>query len=242
MPNSLILGDCLALLPTLPDSSVNLILTDLPYSQTNNSWDTPLPLDFLFAQYRRLLRPKGAIVLTSQGMFSAKLMLAAPDLYRYSLVWSKKRATGHLNAKRMPLRAHEDILVFYPEQPTYHAIRTKSPYPNRGKVVRTEKHSKNWGSQPNGKGSTWIDDGYRQPTSILNFPPPACCKSQHPTQKPVELGEWLIQSYTDPGAVVLDHCAGSGSFLVAAQNTQRQFLGIELDPTYYQTAKARLHL
>lgn len=248
--NSLTEGDCLEWLPRIPDGSVDLIACDLPYGATNNAWDSTLPLDVLFTHYKRILKPRGVLALTGQGIFSARLMMAGEDLYRYSLVWRKNKATGHLNAKKMPLRVHEDVLIFYKQVPPFHPQRTPSKVEDRG-VCYPGNPSKNWSAQPNRKGAPWTDDGFRMPTSVLDIDCVACSKSLHPTQKPTKLGEWLINSYTCPldctvhvpptePALILDHCAGVGSFLLAAKNTGRSYIGCELDAEYCRIARERL--
>lgn len=232
----LYLGDCLDIMPTLPAASVDLILCDLPYGTTQNKWDSVIPLDRLWTEYWRIAKPNAAAVLTGQGLFTAKLIVSSVENYRYSLVWEKTRAGGFLNAGRMPLQAHEDICVFYRTTPAYNPqMRTGKPY---AKKHGAGEDGKNYGSFDRA-GRTTINDGTRHPRSVFTVPN-SNEKSQHPTQKPVELMEYLIRTYTNEGDTVLDNCMGSGTTGVAALNCGRKFIGIERDPTYFEIAKNRI--
>lgn len=244
-PHTLIHGDSLEILPTLADGSVDMVLTDLPYGCLNRGnkhaqWDNELPLDVLWEQWKRIVKPNGAIVLFGQGLFSAKVMMSQPKMYRYSLVWDKGRTTGFLNANRAPLRQHEDILVFYRQQPTYNPQkRVVEPH------LRT--HLKKAKSAPNsnscyGNLKQSPNDGTsceKFPTSILQFQK----KHKdwyHPTEKDVTLLEYLIKTYTNEGEYVLDCTMGSGSTIVACANTGRRGIGIELMQEYYDIAVKRV--
>lgn len=233
-------GDCLRLLPCLPDKSVDMILADLPYQVTaQNAWDKMIPIEPLWQQYRRVIKDNGAIILTGQGQFSAKMIMAAEDIYRYSLVWHKNKATGHLNAKKQPMRAHEDIMVFYKRSPVYHPQMTEGHEPLH--YARNTNSGTNYGKT---KGS--VSDSkttLRYPTSVLSIPvinndDPA---KVHPTQKPIELAAWLIRTYTNPGDFVLDNVCGSGAFMVAAKQEGRHFIGMEADPGYAAYAQERIN-
>lgn len=221
--NQVMEGDCLERLQDIPDESVHLILCDLPYGTTQNRWDSVIPLDPLWDAYRRILAPKGAIVLTAQGPFTARLILSNEEWFRYKIAWIKSKATNFLNAKKQPLRRHEDVLVFYPKQPTYHPqMRQGTPY---DKGVRKDQLTGSYGTfQPVHVHSK----GDRYPTDVIYF---KTAESEgavwHPTQKPVALGRYLIRTFTDPGHVVLDNACGSGSFLVAAVLEGRNLIGIE---------------
>jgi len=229
--------NCLDALPKIGDKSIDLILCDLPYGVTQNKWDRVIPLDKLWVQYKRIIKDKGVIALTAQGLFSAKLVNAAEDIFRYSLVWKKNKPRGFLNANRQPMRVHEDILIFYKKQPTYNPQKTRGHPP----VHSYTKHSSdgsNYGKTKlgfSGGGST-----ERYPTSILEIPVVNESALIHPTQKPILLGEWLIKSYTNEGDLVLDNACGSGSFLVAAKKLKRDYIGMENDGKYAAQAEKRL--
>lgn len=221
--NELIEDDCLNCMNRIPDKSIDMILCDLPYGITQNAWDCYIPLDALWEHYRRIIKPNGAIVLTSQGVFTAKLILSNPELFKYKWVWEKSKPTNFLNAKKQPLRKHEDVCVFYAKQPTYHPqMKSGIPY---DKGIRKNQLSGSYGDfQPAHVHS----DGRRYPTDVI-YVKTAESEGEvwHPTQKPVELGRYLIRTYTNPGDVVLDNAFGSGSFLVAALLEGRNFIGIE---------------
>lgn len=218
-------GDCLKVMRGLPDQSIDMILCDLPYGTTQNKWDSVIPLDALWEQYRRIIKPKGVIALTSQGMFTAKLMLSNEDWFKYKFVWVKSKPTNFLNARKQPLRQHEDICIFYGSQPNYRPVMSKGEPYNKG----TRKNQLT-GSYGDFRPVEVKSDGDRYPTDSLY------CKTAesesggrvwHPTQKPVALGRYLIRMFTGPGDVVLDNAFGSGSFLVAAALEGRRFIGIE---------------
>jgi site-specific DNA-methyltransferase (adenine-specific) len=220
----------------LPDSSVDLILCDLPYGTTRNAWDAVIPFDQLWAQYRRIAR--GPVVLFAAQPFTSALVMSNPEWFRYDLVWRKNKASGHLNAKRMPLRGHESVLVFYDQIGVYNPQKTTGHAP--ANYARRTTHSTNYGAQ----GNTVYDGGNtdRYPTSVIDWPvvnndDP---DRHHPTQKPVGLCEWLIRTYTNEGATVLDNCMGSGTTGVACVNTGRAFIGFEKDPGHFATSQARI--
>lgn len=229
-------GDCLEVMKNIPDKSIDMILCDLPYGMTQNKWDSCIPLDKLWEQYKRIIKPSGAIVLTAQGLFTAKLIMSQPQLYKYKWIWEKSKSTNFLNAKKQPLRKHEDICVFYKKQPTYHPQMTAgTPY---DKGVRKNQLSGSYGNFLPVRVSS---DGERYPTDIIYM---KTAESEgevvHPTQKPVALLEYLIKTYTNECETVLDNCMGSGSTGVACLNTNRNFIGIELDEKYFSIAKERL--
>lgn len=221
--NRIIQGDCLEVMKGIPDESVDMILCDLPYGSTQNKWDSIINLDLLFSEYKRIIKPHGAIVLTSSGMFTAKLMTKAPEIYKYKMVWVKSKATNFLNAKKQPLRKYEDICVFYKAQPTYNPQMSDGDSYDKG--IRKDQLTGSYGDfSPRHVKS----DGSRYPTDILYF---KTAESEgpvyHPTQKPVELGRYLIRTFTNPGDIVLDNACGSGSFCVSAVLEGRSFIGIE---------------
>lgn len=216
-------ADCLDLMPQMPDASIDMILCDLPYGVTQNAWDSYIPLDKLWKQYLRIIKPNGVIVLTSSGVFTAMLIMSQPALFKYKLVWEKSKPTNFLNAKKQPLRKHEDICVFYKKQPVYNPQMGQGVAYDKG--IRKNQLSGSYGDfQPKHIYSS----GERYPTDVLYFKTAESeGKVVHPTQKPVELGRYLIKTYTRPGDVVLDNACGSGSFLVAAVLEGRNFIGIE---------------
>jgi len=232
-------GDCLEIMPTLPDKSINLILSDLPYGITSrNKWDVVIPFDKLWEQYERVIRDSGVIILTASGLFTADLMKSNKSIWRYNLVWEKTTPTGFLNANRMPLRIHEDILVFYKSLPTYNPQKTTG-HPRK---VSTAKHKINCKETSNysNHGLTTYDSTDRFPTSVLKFPTDKQKKSLHPTQKPVSLFEYLINTYTNAGDTVLDNCAGSGTTGVAAERCGRHSIMIEKEPQYCEIIRNRM--
>ena len=229
-------GDCLEVMKGIPDKSIDMILCDLPYGTTQNKWDSVIPFDELWREYKRIIKDNGAIVLTSQGIFTAKLILSNEKWFKYKLVWEKSKATNFLNAKKQPLRKHEDICIFYNKQPIYNPqMREGKPY---DKGVRKDQLTGSYGDfNPVHVKS----EGKRYPTDVVYFKTAESeGKVYHSTQKPVGLLEYLIKTYTNENEVVLDCCMGSGSTGVAALNTNRRFIGIELDENYFNIAVERL--
>lgn len=224
-------GDCLDILPTLPDNSIDMILCDLPYGTTANEWDKPIDLGSLWQQYLRIAKPNTAIVLTAQGLFTHDLIESCRKYYRYSLIWQKTNPQGYLLANVAPLRCHEDILVFYQTAPVY------NPQKTRGKKWSVNRRGKN-SNYNKVRTSSKCKDGYRYPTSVITLSNRAE-HTQHPTQKPVSLFEYLIRTYTNPRAVILDNCIGSGTTAVAAINAGRHYIGIEKNPEYVTIARNR---
>ncbi len=223
--NTLFEGDCLDLLPKLPEDSVDLILCDLPYGTTQNKWDSVIDLDRLWHEYRRILKPNGAVVLSAQGVFTAKLILSNESWFKYKIVWEKSKPTNFLNAKKQPLRKHEDICVFYQKPPTYNPqMKSGKPY---DKGIRKNQLSGSYGDfSPVHVKST----GQRYPSDIIYFKTAESEPGRnvwHPTQKPVDLGRYLVRTFTNEGDVVLDNAFGSGSFLLAAALEKRRFVGME---------------
>lgn len=228
---TLMQGDCLELMKNIPDGSVDMVLADLPYGVTQNDWDNPIPLDKLWSAYNRACKDTSPIVLFSQNPFTADLILSNRKYFKYCWIWSKGQCSGFLNAKKQPLRNCEEIAVFYRKQCTY------NPQMRRGKpqLKSTGGRTSNYGKfeyQPH------ISEDY-YPTTLLDFPLQRF-KGGHPTQKPVALLEYLIRTYTNKGETVLDNTMGSGSTGVAAVNTGRSFIGMELNPGYFETAQRRI--
>lgn len=233
----LLQGDCLELMKGIPDGSIDMVLCDLPYGNTRNSWDKQIDMVALWEQYGRIVKPAGAIVLFGSGRFTAELMQSNARDWRYNMIWEKTTPTGFLNAKRMPLRCHEDILVFYRKLPTYHPIMS-----NGVRKVSTAAHKRNSksGSSYGKYKATTYDSGKRYPRSVLHFATDKQKSALHPTQKPVSLLEYLVRTYTNPGDLVLDNCMGSGSTGVACVNSGRRFIGMELEKQYFDIAKERI--
>lgn len=241
------LGDCLQLMDDIEDKSVDFILCDLPYGVTRNSWDSVIPFDKLWSHYCRIIKDNGAIVLFGQSVFSAKLLLSNEKMYRYSFVWDKCAATGFLNAKKMPLRCHEDILVFYRKPPVYNPQMWEGSQPSHHRCKKSVEQSDEKRIEST-YGSYFISQvnleplssTMKYPRSIIAIPKVPVSKVQHPTQKPVELMEWLIKTYTNECDTVLDNCMGSGTTGVACVRTGRNFIGMELNEDYFKLAKERI--
>lgn len=223
--NNVIKGDSIEKMKLIKDESIDLILCDLPYGHTQNDWDSIIPLDLLWEQYERIIKPNGAILLTSSGMFTAKLMLSNHEIFKYKIVWEKSKSTNFLNAKRQPLRKYEEICVFYKKQATYNPQMTNGKAYNKG--IRKDQLTGSYGDFSPVEVKS---EGLRYPTDIVYF---KTAESEgnvyHPTQKPVELGRYLVRTYSNKGDVVLDNTCGSGSFLVSAVLEGRNFIGIDKD-------------
>ena len=235
-------GDCLELIRTLGAESVDMVVCDPPYGCTKNRWDTVVDLPALFAAIERVARPDAVVIFFSQGMLTAELMTGPwRKHWRYNLVWAKNKVRGALNANRQPLRAHEDIIVFYRRPPTYHPQMNTERVMGRGggNPRRRTSEGSNYGTV-RCQTSTRHGATDRHPTSVLLFRVVNEKDCIHPTQKPVDLMEFLIRSYTDAGQTVLDPMMGSGTTGVACRNTDRAFVGFERDPQIFQTAKSRL--
>ena len=234
--NKLIEGDCLEVMAELPPKSVDLILCDLPYGTTQNKWDSVIPLNELWVQYERVIKDHGAIVLTSQGLFTARLILSKERLFRYKIIWVKSKPTNFLNAKKQPLRRHEDICVFFKKQPTYNPQMSNGVPYNKG--VRKNQFTGSYGEfRPVEVKSA----GERYPTDVVYF---KTAESEgpvwHPTQKPVALGRYLVRTFSNPEDIVLDNAFGSGSFLVAALLENRNYIGIEKNKEVHLFRKQRV--
>lgn len=229
-------GDCLEIMPTLAAGSVDLVLCDLPYGTTCNAWDSVIPLEPLWREIWRLAAMRAPVVLTAAQPFTSALVMSQIDHFKYDMVWRKNRYTGNLNAKKQPLRAHESILTFYRKQPFY------EPYsdvenPLAGKPTPVSK-SDNYGKT--GQRDDYVRPDRLTKISVVEGFDNGRDRGQHPTQKPVALFEYLIRMYSEPGALVLDMTAGSGTTAVAAERAGRRWIYIERDETYYWSAIARL--
>jgi site-specific DNA-methyltransferase (adenine-specific) len=232
--DQVVTADCVEYLAELPDSCVELVLCDLPYGTTANRWDTPLDLGWLWGEYDRLLTPGGAVVLTAAQPFTAQLVVLNPAWFRGEWIWRKTVGSGQLNIRRRPLQTHESVLVFAPAPPAYTPqMRPGDPYKVRRKPPTQD------GSYGTQREVVVENPGLRYPTSVVTIPNPRV-RGGHPTQKPVALCRYFIETYSSPGAVVLDHCAGSGSTAVAAFETGRHFLACELSADYTAMAYRNL--
>lgn len=223
--------DCLKVMPKLSGHSVDMVLADLPYGTTRNGWDRQISLRILWVEYERIIKDRGVILLFAQLPFDKQLAMSNLKLLRYEWIWVKSQGTGFLNAKKMPLKRHETVLVFYKHLPKYNPqMEEGKPY-----ICKNGRGSKSYDKQ---KQVITICNGLRYPSSILSF---GTEKKYHPTQKPVALCEYLVKTYTDAGDTVLDNCMGSGTTGVACKNLDRNFIGIESDPHYFEIAKRRIN-
>ena len=225
-------GDCLEWMSVIPDGSVDMILCDLPYGTTACKWDTVIPFEPLWAQYRRVAKRNAAIVLTASQPFTTALIASNIREFRYCWVWDKTKGGNFALARKQPMKSHEDVCVFYGAQPTY-----RPEMETRGAVRKKGggKPSDNFGIVP----TVSFNNTY-YPKTIIQFSTGSRVDHHHPTQKPVALMEYLIRTYTQEGETVLDNCAGSGTTGVACVNTGRNFIGIELDDKYFQIAADRI--
>lgn len=230
-------GDCLEIMKDIQDRSVDMVLCDLPYGTTQNKWDSVIDFEILWNEYKRVCKESAAIVLNSAQPFTAKLICSNINDFKYCWIWEKSQYVGHLNAYKMPMRAHEEICVFYQNQPKYnYQLEQKNPHDIRPDTKKRSKNSCYGSHYKESKRS--IPKDKKLPGSIIKFN--NCQDRQHPTQKPVALFEYLIKTYTDKGDLVLDNCIGSGTTAVAAINTHRKFIGIEKEQKYVEVAKLRI--
>ena len=231
-------GDCLVEMKQFPDKSIDMILCDLPYGTTACKWDQVIPFEPLWAQYKRLIKDRGAIVLNCQQPFTSFLIISAIDIFRYTWCWNKNYAPNYMNANKMHTKNFEDIAVFYKSQPTYNPQKEPGkPYIDKRKPHDRIK-AEVYGSKPYSTGKECVD-GMRSPTGIITISGKSNSNT-HPTQKPVALFEYLIKTYTNEGDLILDNCAGSGTTGVAAANCNRHYILIEKDPAYCEIARKRL--
>lgn len=239
--------DCLEGMKRIEDKSIDMILCDLPYGTTRCKWDTIIPFEPLWEQYERIIKDNGAIVLTSSQPFTSALVMSKPNLFRYEWIWDKVQPTGALQAKKMPMKLHENVLVFYKKSPIYNRQMTeRDPKDVRKNAVRNKLNQKtNLGyDHIGGKIMTYSDDydpTKVNPKTIIRFSKqPKRVKNLHPTQKPVALFDYLIKTYSNNGDLVLDNCIGSGTTAISAMNTGRNFIGFELDEEYFNIACNRI--
>lgn len=229
----------------IDDKSIDCIICDLPYEVLNKSnenakWDVVIPFDKLWEQYNRIIKDNGAILLFGQGMFTAQLMMSNSSMWRYNLIWKKgNRSTGFLNAKRMPLRNHEDIVVFYKKLPTYNPQKTVGAKNHSRGYMKNEQKNQCYGKFDASLSENDFS-GMKYPTSIIDVEKEHC-KTFHPTQKPVELISYLIKTYTNEGDLVLDNCMGSGTTAIACIKENRNFIGFETNEEYFDKANKRIN-
>ncbi len=237
--------ECLECMSYLPPASVDMVMADLPYQTTACKWDTLIPFDPLWEQYRRVCKKNAAIVLTASQPFTSALVMSNVKDFKYSWVWEKNRGTGFLDSKKRPLKFHEDVLVFYSFQPTYLPIKTLGKKSHSTGAKEGERMVRKKSDIYHGDSDVVASDesGMNYPRSVIKFNglPPSSARV-HPTQKPVALMEYLIKTYTNPGDVVLDNTMGSGTTGVACMNTGRRFIGIERDAEYFKIAEKRINV
>jgi len=236
--NKIICGDCLEVMKDIPDKSIDMILCDLPYGTTACKWDTIIPFEPLWEQYKRIIKDNGAIVLTASQPFTSALVMSNPDMFKYELMWEKEKASNFMLLKKQFGKVHENILIFCKTSTKYNPIKILANPDKIDKRKRFNDVIKKDGVTPELKLYRPVDNGLRYPTSVLYFNRDE--NALHPTQKPVALFEYLIKTYTNEGDLVLDNCAGSGTTGVACQNTNRNFILIEKDPEYCKISEARI--
>ena len=232
--------DCLEGMKRIPDASIDCIICDLPYGTTACKWDIVIPFKELWQQYKRIIKDNGAIILFSKQPFTSDLINSNRDMFRYELIWEKTRAGNSMQVKNQPSAIHENIEVFYKNQPTYNDIKfmVDEKYIDKRKSIRDSIYKS---EHYKGVMKRKADDGMRHPQSILPFNS-VWHKGMHPTEKPVELIQWLIRSYTNEGDLILDNCIGSGTTAIAAIKEKRHFIGMELNKEYYDKACKRIEL
>lgn len=237
--NQLYNMDCLEGMKLIEDKSIDMILCDLPYGTTKCKWDTVIPFEALWRQYERVIKDNGVIILFGSQPFTTDLINSNRKLFRYTLVWDKKFAGNFANAKRMPMKTHEDICVFYKKLPTYNPQMIKREKPIKTTTGTTSSRSTNFGLNNQFHD---IERSYdlKYPISIIEYKRKLGQKVFHPTEKPVELFEYLIKTYSNEGELVLDNCMGSGTTAIAALNSNRKFIGFELEKSYYELSQNRI--
>lgn len=230
--------DCMEGMKKIEDHSIDMILCDPPYGTTKCEWDTPLNLKDLWEEYLRIAKETAAIVIFGKQPFTSEVIMSNKEMFRYELIWEKTRAGNNMQLKKQPAKIHENIMVFYKKQPVYNDLRFRvdEKYRDKRKSINDSFYKSEHYS---GVMKRKADDGWRHPQSVLPFNS-VWHKNMHPTEKPVELFEWLIKSYTNEGQIVLDNCIGSGTTAAACLNTNRRFIGFEKYPVFYRMAKERI--
>jgi len=230
-------GDCLALMKGIEDKSINLIVCDLPYGVTQNKADIVIDLEKLWIQYKRILSDNGKIVLTSQFPFTIDLINSNREWFKYDLIWNKELTSGFLNANKQPLRVHEQVLIFYRKEGIYNPQKVKGKKNHSMGSMKSDKNQ-NYGKHEK-IDNTEVLGEMKHPKSIISFMKPHPSKARHPTEKPVELAEWIIKSYSNEGDLILDNCIGTGWTAVACKNNNRNFIGIDINEGFVKLAKKR---
>ena len=238
MESNLYNGDCIEVMKEFPDKSVDLILTDLPYGVLNKrtEWDKCIPYDEMWGQVSRISKENAPFITTSKQPFTSELILSNLKNFRYCWIWEKSKSTGYLNSKRMPLVAHEEVVVFYKKMPVYNPQMTKGEPYDKGTAIRDTTHYSEQKKAIHVKN----EEGTRYPRSVIYFKTAEGEGKLHPTQKPLKMYEYFINTYSNEGDVVLDIAMGSGTTGIAAKNTNRNFIGIEQNTEYYNVAQNRL--
>lgn len=246
--NTVIQGDCLEVMKEIPDGSVDMILADLPYGTTACKWDTIIPFEPLWEQYKRIIKDNGAIVLTASQPFTSALVMSNPKMFKYEWIWEKSNPSNIALANKQPMKYHENVCVFYKKQPTYNKQMIPRESSRIGDAHKSNYTFKNRGSEQSSLAEITVDSkkydaNWKNPSSILkvnSLRPNSKEKVKHPTQKPVALFEYLIKTYTNEGDLVLDNCAGSGTTAIAARNTGRNYILMEKEQEYVDIINKRL--
>jgi len=236
--NEIYLGDCLELMPKhIEDKSIDMIFCDLPYGTTQNKWDSVIPLDKLWSEYERVIKDNGVILLTAAQPFTSALVMSNIKLFKYEWIWQKTKCSGHLNAKKMPLRQHESVLIFYKKLPTYNPQGLIDGDFNNSRPAQGSGIVKNYGKE---RYTKQISKKGNYPKTIQEFANPSGAGHLHPTMKPLSLIEYMIKTYTNEGDLILDNTCGSGTTGLGAKNLGRNFIMMEQDPKYYEIAYKRV--
>lgn len=238
--NNISLGDCFDLMQQIEDKSIDMILCDLPYMVTKIDWDKNFNLDLLWIEYKRIIKDNGAIILTSSSEFTFKLYNSNPQMYRYKWIWIKSKPSRFLSTKSLPLATTEDIMVFYKKLPTYNPQMRKGFNPYIRHRSERENLSKLFGNTKHRETTSSSSDGSRYPIDLLRFTSVNNQYLLHPTQKPVELFEYMIKTYSNENEIILDNCSGSGTTAIACLKTNRRYICMEKDETYHEKSVNRV--
>jgi DNA modification methylase len=237
----LILGDCLEVMKTIEDNSIDAIICDLPYGTTNCKWDTVIPLDKLWFEYERIIKDNGAIVLNASQPFTSALVMSNPKIFKYEWIWQKSHATGHLNSKKQPLRQHESVCVFYKKQCTYNPQMIDKTYLDKRTKSGADVDADVYNKFNKVERQIPVTKGYPKTIQYFATPFKGGEGGKHPTQKPLSLVEYLIRTYTNKGDTILDNTMGSGTTMVACKKLGRNGIGIEKEEKYFKIAQERVN-